>query len=79
MNLGMKIEGEQMEVGFTVGSREEFDVAVSRLTTVAGMLWLDFSVPVEQSSVTVAVNPAPGNYAEERAAAKNWREAQGLR
>ncbi len=78
MNLGMKIEGDQMEVGFTVGSREEFDATVMRLTTVVGMLWPDFSAPVEQSSAVVAVNPAPGNYAEQRAAA-NWREAQGLR
>ena len=38
-NLGMKIVGDELEVGFTVSSREEFDVAVARLQTVAATIW----------------------------------------
>ena len=79
-NLGMKIVGEELEVGFTVSSREEFDAAVARLQTVAATIWAPSLERVSDA-----------NYAQERAEAhelqptqyiKNaqaWREDQGLR
>ena len=82
MNMGLKIEGGQMEAGFTVSSREEFDECVEKLTTMAGTLWpLDPGAQMsigddETRVVTVAQG---GSYAEQRRSASQWREAQGLR
>ena len=83
-NLGMKIVGEELEVGFTVSSREEFDAAVARLQTVAETIWMSQHEPEPERALGA-------NYAQERAEAhelrptqyiKNaqaWREDQGLR
>ena len=89
-NLGMKIVGEELEVGFTVSSREEFDAAVARLQTVAATIWASGAQqsgenqPLPPSRNLVVgegtIRPAmPGDYATERKAAASWRDDQGLR
>ena len=82
-NLGMKIVGDELEVGFTVSSREEFDAAVARLQTVAATIWATPNANDEMPERMV-IQKAPTvmeqlGYAEERKAAAAWREDQGLR
>lgn len=87
-NLGMKIVGEELEVGFTVASREDFDQTIARLQVVASLLW-PASLAAQRGVGDDEPIPEPNdkgvnwsqqaNYAEERAAAQAWRENQGLR
>lgn len=86
-NLGMKIVGEELEVSFTVSSREEFDAAVARLQTVAATIWIKWHEPEPDPQFAperMVIQKAPTvmeqlGYAEERKAAAAWREDQGLR
>ena len=55
-NLGMKIVGEELEVSFTVSSREEFEAAVARLQTVAATIWASGA---QQSGENSSYRPPP--------------------
>lgn len=46
-NLGLKIVGEQLEVGFTADNREQFDSYVDRLRMIADTVWS--KEPVEKT------------------------------
>ena len=78
MNMGLKIEGGQMEAGFTVSSREEFDECVAKLTTMAGTLWPNLET-TEPESKPLSDEYASSVRALSSLAAAGWREAQGLR
>ena len=87
-NLGMKIVGDELEVGFTVSSREEFDTAVARLQTVAATIWIKWHEPEPDPQFApekaldhpvFRTDAVGSNYAHERKAAAVWREDQGLR
>ena len=72
-NLGFKIVGTEVEVGFSAATREEFDVAVARLTMLVETVWPKFGVVVvddKPNDLTVEYHSQPSG---------NWREAQGLR
>ena len=85
-NLGMRIEASGFEVGFKAETREEFDSYLARLTLVAATIWP--TSPAAQRGLgddePKYVNAPPndkisGAYAQERLAATDWREGQGLR
>lgn len=38
-NLGLKISGTELEVGFNAGTREEFDSYLAKLTMIADTVW----------------------------------------
>ena len=80
-NLGMKIVGEELEAGFTVSSRAEFDWAVARLSVIVATLWPGKIEPdpsptdIEKVYANVAIAQEKGIPAAQAA----WRESQGLR
>ena len=72
-NLGFKIVGTEVEVGFSAATREEFDVAVARLTMLVETIWPKFSV------IVVDEKPSDLTVDYHGQSSGNWREAQGLR
>jgi len=69
-SLGLKLVGTELEVGFTVSTREEFDIFVARLEMMADSVW-----PAQNDSV--AVEPRKEDQVEWEDL--GWRETQGLR
>ena len=88
-NLGMKIEASGFEVGFKAETREEFDSYLARLTLFAATIWPTSTAaqPDDEHKTPASVEfdeasyqkKLGGNYAEQRKAATDWREGQGLR
>ena len=89
-SLGLKIVGEEMEVGFTVLSRDELNVAIDRLYAMADTVWPTEQAPVDDVDMTLPATDkglnwarpprnglVPGITEEQRDAV--WRESQGLR
>ena len=76
-NLGFKIVGTEVEVGFSAATREEFDVAVARLTMLVETVWPKFGVVVVDDKPNDKPNDLTVDYHSQSSG--NWREAQGLR
>lgn len=84
-NLGMKITGAEMEVGFLASTREEFDSFLDRLRLMADTVWPAEAAaappqdPESQFEVDyLAAREAKFRRIKQEDIAK-WREEQGLR
>jgi hypothetical protein len=78
-SLGMKIEGSNMEVGFTASTREEFDYYQQTLRLLADRIWT--GAPVETSDFRRATPSFDGLSRElnaKRQEADGWKEKLGL-
>ncbi len=88
-NLGMKITGSDMEVGFLASTREEFDSFLDRLRLMADTVWTAEKSTQSLSSGVGSPEepiPLPTDLGVDYAAIKKnaqrqakWREEQGLR
>ena len=76
-SLGLKIVGEEMEVGFTVSSRDELNVAIDRLYAMADTIWPP-SPAGAKSIGDEEPRPEPNDRGLNWVQA-TWRESQGLR
>jgi hypothetical protein len=77
-NLGMKIVGDELEVGFTVSSREELALAISQVMMMAVAIWKDETAPKEPEKNSVAEYQKHIEPVRDRID-RTWREQQGLR
>ena len=83
-SLGLKIVGEEMEVGFTVSSRDELNVAIDRLYAMADTIWPSSPAGVKAIGDEYPI-PEPNDKSTDwagvahREVMRDWREQQGLR
>lgn len=94
-NLGLKITGTELDVGFNAGTREEFDSYLARLTMIADTIWDQRTAQAEKVGAAVPPSTVEAFERQQRetvakvkaaigsqdivSAARGWREEQGLR